>query len=577
MYVTRAAFSAGAARAYALDLEFVKFNNAAYARSAAFVPFRRVAAAAGDALPQLTELVERPVVLELSPEVTLRLAEPLPCGHLLTSMVDALFAATPALCGVLQKYRTDAEDELHSYRSFRKALREMKKKKKNSKVVAEKDVGQAEDDPLEKVPESGAEMSAEDDEAERSEPSASSFDAFCPSSSAPSRSVDLTSAAEIIVARTFQMRVGIVQNFKGIDPYAIPNVRRFNKAALELLHAAPVGSHDFKRASEHLSPLRSVGRGKNGYKGLAFCTHTHPDFTQQVLRTVFDSPRAWYEWLTSCHDCVAEDLKRVRNAHRIRSHSLGCRPHAPTRDSSSLRHGSSSSSSSLVDAVVTPYKSTVEFRECDSLEDLAWQMNVVWAKVLCEKGMMNTTATQVNFSSQDAQLLLSAPPPKVFVYGSVDRSVIHRTLALSTPPVAPPWPRLSEHRFTTRRFRKGSRLRTVHAGDSSARHSSSLLSEVASATSEREGNELNNPLQLVSPLEVRVVDLTQHPLFTASGFAMSPKKTPSLSRALEKAATRDATASVLHASQQQHDPLWDAQALACLCSTAGVVRSTADQ
>ncbi|EAN80262.1 hypothetical protein, conserved [Trypanosoma brucei brucei TREU927] len=76
---------------------------------------------------------------------------------------------------------------------------------------------------------------------------------------------------------------------------------------------------------------------------------------------------------------------------------------------------------------------------------------------------------------------------------------------------------------------------------------------------------------LKSPHEAKVVDLTRHPLFAASGFCISSRKAPPLTDALKKAAAVDVSARLLLESNSSHDPLWDAKALACVAVACGVV------
>lgn len=587
MHATRSALSpAKTAKAYALDLEFVKCNHGVYARSAAFVPFRRAAeaqslhsqnrrsdretrleggdgAASSHSPPRLTELLAKPIVIELRPNVTMQLAEPLPCGHLLREMIDARFAPTPALTAVMSRFQAEAEDELGSYLGFCKSLRLLRRKERNARAV-ESVADDAPDSPEKDEIDDMAGTTDNDKEAPT--PRSSSFSAQQPMPK------ELTSSMEAMVTRTLQMRVGLVRNFRGLDPYGVPNVHHFDKDALELLYAAPVESRDFKRASQHISPLRSIGRGKKGYKGLAFCTHTYPSFIQGVLQTVFESPASWYAWLVACSAQVEADLQRVRDSRCTVAH--GQMSDAAAADSQRL----SSSRNSNAQVLTLPPGQAVDYRECSSLEELATTVSVVWAALLREGSV------PVEAGDGGGGGVAAAAPPKVFVYGSADLSVIRRTLALAPPPVPPLRLNFSERaykvsRFLTRRPDAQPSAAAAVAPQGSASSSAdsgcsnSFSSSSASASCE-DGPSLpqRSSVHLMSPYEARVVDLSKHPLFTATGFASSPKKTPSLSAALEKAAARDATAATLHALQHQHDPLWDAQALACLCSTAGVVR-----
>ncbi|KPI85878.1 hypothetical protein ABL78_5059 [Leptomonas seymouri] len=565
MHVSRVTVSqAKAIRAYALDLEFVKCRGSIYARSAVFVPFSRIAAGPrGDSgapvtpagqrnvemltrsgsTPQLTKLLERPIVLELRPEVTLSLAEPLPCGHLLHEMIASRFVPTPALTEVVKQFQCEAERELESYRVMRKTLRKLR-------IQEMRVCGKVEN--IVKMPTGDApDSSSGAMEAERFVDDGN--DSLLPSlsdcSSLSSSAFRVAPSAVAAAMRALQRRVGVVHNFRGLDPYAVPNVRVFDRHALELLHAAPVQSEEFKQASQHLRRLSHVGRGRNGYKPLTYCIRTHPEFMQKVLQTVFESPSAWYEWLTACYTRVEEDLRSVRAAHCAGAHGQVRLSDLPScaRSNGDCGYG---------DSNTLPATQMVDFLEFDALEDLATEMNRVWGKLLRE-GVRDANKKQADAASPQ--------PPKVFVYGSADLGVIRTTLALSRSP-ATLKPKQPERRYKTGRFS------AKRPTESTAVVPGASFSNPAQDAGEAGEKTPDIAVQLISPYEARVVDITKHPLFTAAGFTSSPQKALSLSAALEKATLRDATAAALYESQRQHDPLWDAQALACICSVAGAVR-----
>ncbi|RNE99482.1 uncharacterized protein Tco025E_09037 [Trypanosoma conorhini] len=77
---------------------------------------------------------------------------------------------------------------------------------------------------------------------------------------------------------------------------------------------------------------------------------------------------------------------------------------------------------------------------------------------------------------------------------------------------------------------------------------------------------------LASPYEAKVVDVTRHTLFAASGFRASPRVIPRLGDALEKAAAIDEAAARLLAQSDPHNPVWDAKALACIAVASGICR-----
>ncbi|CAG9580507.1 conserved hypothetical protein [Leishmania major strain Friedlin] len=543
-------------RSYALDLEYVKFNGTSYVRSLALVPFARaelpsprpshesevhVRAGSPDGsrvqLPPhtLTELGGTPTVLELNPREVMRVAEPLPCGHLLLPKIQKALVQGAALEELRAPLEAEARGAMASFLGLRRALR-----KEGKRATREKnDLGALA--ALRHGESSGGDIDAAADFVDE----ANTFSFLESESASALPAADPATEAEKLVVRELQIRLSTVQLFKGLDPFGIPNIHRFNREALELLYAAPVESPDFVAASQHICGLRAYSKGRQGYKSLAHLSRHHPHFLQALLRRSFERPSAWYSWLADCALSVEANLIEVRNAHRD-----------DTRVSA-WRHVGRSTGDTAVDAdrvqtasAPVPASSSLNFQESLTMQDLAKQINLLWS------GLVHAPASPYS-GSEGASMCSRA---KVYVYGSSDASVLRRTLGLAFTGAPLQCPRSERGLRAGSRFPGRKQLRDAAA----AAHAAALSS--AHQTPPR-------PLRPLSPpLEAVIVDATRHPLFTAAGFAPSPKQPPSLMTALEKAANSDATAAELLSAPQWHDPLWDAQALACVCACAGMVR-----
>lgn len=170
----------------------------------------------------------------------------------------------------------------------------------------------------------------------------------------------------------------------------------------------------------------------------------------------------------------------------------------------------------------------LRFVELETPEELSRALNTFWAGLLYDSASTSKAPRGGRFSSL-----------RVMAYGNADSGVLHTTLYSSC------------REFT----QEGRSARAAQAGGW-------IRGEgVASVPTQR----------LLSPFQAKVFDVTSHALFAASGFkGAEGKKPPSLSAALHIAASRDATAAALEADARPHDPLWDAQALACICVVSGI-------
>ncbi|CCW68434.1 unnamed protein product [Phytomonas sp. Hart1] len=163
------------------------------------------------------------------------------------------------------------------------------------------------------------------------------------------------------------------------------------------------------------------------------------------------------------------------------------------------------------------------YQACPSLEAFSEALNQTWARLLFRGG-----------------------GGKFYTYGNVDAKVLATTLQLSCATYQQKY-RLRPESLSA----NGDHLRP--AGPISIPQ---LPTDV-----------------LLSPFQAKVLDLTKSSYFSGAGFIQVEKKIPGLSEVLERVASCDSTAKEVRSINRPHDPLWDAQALACVCVGAGVLRS----
>lgn len=289
--------------------------------------------------------------------------------------------------------------------------------------------------------------------------------------------------------------------FDLLCPYSIPNIRCVDKTWLRALHAAPVGSNDFREAAVRLNYLRSYGRGRRKERSVSFLLRQYPELLQDVLRESFATAEAWCDWLKMCGDIVEKELHRVTSEHRQLS---------------------SSSSSIWPPSAITPHgaeDNAVQLKICENLEEFSRELNSLWCSLMrlgaraCDSGA------------------------KFYAYGNIDAKAIQNTLRWASKQ-----PHGSEKAFLME-----------SEGEELAAQSPPLLRE-----------------RLSSPFGAKVLDITRHPLFAASGFRASPDSIPALGNALKKAAAVDDVAARLRAKSDHHNPVWDAKALACIGTACGI-------
>lgn len=91
-----------------------------------------------------------------------------------------------------------------------------------------------------------------------------------------------------------------------------------------------------------------------------------------------------------------------------------------------------------------------------------------------------------------------------------------------------------------------------------------LRSSVQLACAELKGKQ-DDTHTLRSPMQIALTDITRSSVFRAMGFETELGLTPRLRHALEKVRHRSAVSEALLANPDEHNPLWDAAALAALC------------
>ncbi|ESL09355.1 hypothetical protein TRSC58_02924 [Trypanosoma rangeli SC58] len=174
------------------------------------------------------------------------------------------------------------------------------------------------------------------------------------------------------------------------------------------------------------------------------------------------------------------------------------------------RHLSAPPTSPFTPSVVMesdPGRGGVQYKECGSLEELSYELNRLW----CSLRRRGDGGGDMKF----------------YAYGDMDAKAIQNTLRLGC-------------------CMQGSARSALPP----LRHDAGQL--------------------LASPYEAKVVDVTRHTLFAASGFRASPGTIPRLGDALEKAAAVDGAAAHLRAHSDPHNPVWDSKALACVTVASGI-------
>jgi hypothetical protein len=71
--------------------------------------------------------------------------------------------------------------------------------------------------------------------------------------------------------------------------------------------------------------------------------------------------------------------------------------------------------------------------------------------------------------------------------------------------------------------------------------------------------------EIQSPMQIAITDVTRSSAFRAMGFELELGLTPRLRHALEKVQRRNDAAGALLCNPEEHNPLWDAAALAAVC------------
>ncbi|RNE96834.1 hypothetical protein TraAM80_09605 [Trypanosoma rangeli] len=163
-----------------------------------------------------------------------------------------------------------------------------------------------------------------------------------------------------------------------------------------------------------------------------------------------------------------------------------------------------------------PSRGGVQYKECGSLEELSYELSRLWCSLRRRGG--------------------GGGDMKFYAYGDMDAKAIQNTLRLGC---------CMQTRCSAPALQRG-----PPSAPPPLRHNAGQL--------------------LASPYEARVVDVTRHTLFAASGFRVSPRTIPRLGDALEKAAAVDGAAARLRSQSDPHNPVWDAKALACVTVASGI-------
>lgn len=492
---------------FALDVEFLKTKGQDYARAVAFVPF-----SAASSTTHLTEF--NPTAFEagarllaLSTATVMQESEALPAGHALLPLLQTHMVSGPQLESICAVHEKEARKRMEEYTAARLLSREQARRS---------------------ATEASGELAAVKTLAGtlsqhlRHQTASSPAEEGSPPSPSPrvaaahrSHSADQHRRAY----RQHQMRVGALPHFETFDPYSFPNLSFYPDTTLRAIYEAEVSSSAFQEAAQCLVyKLRAYGKGRGRFKSIAFLLGLLPSFTQDVLRASFASSKEWLEFAALLRSTAEKEVNQLILTYRERAAT-------ETRSNGS---------------VVPP----VSFHECVSLQELSLELSKAWASLLYNHQQTSGSSTGRDGRRGDRR-------PKIFAYGSADNGVIKRTLALSCQ---------KENLLSEGKRQKNEDEEKVSDSPSHIKSWASLC-----------------PLQplrtdrLMTPHQARMIDITSHPLYAASGFLPPSRLKPSLLESLKICAARDATAAALLKSPQPHDPIWDAQALGCVCVASRAV------
>lgn len=309
-----------------------------------------------------------------------------------------------------------------------------------------------------------------------------------------------------------------------LDPYTLPNaalLRRTAQSRGQLLHDP---FHDLLNGSGasfdaavsfFAKLLLPYGRGKPTSPSFAALCRHHPETLQQQLRNEFGtSQSAMDEWLAELSACSLDSMNIVSQKLRALAASS---PTSVDAGGGGLQYDEVDSLAEMSDAVWTTWHRLDATAAAAAVEDHSHSGN--------EKN--------VEIRGHGKQ----AKAATFLCYGPSDAEAIRNTV-----------------RLACLKWRKSGGPLSISP---SARTDLSSISIV---------NGRNSPMQFV------VSDVTRSGWFRALGFESRQGATPSLLLALEKVAKahtlhsgdRKNEATELLASRDEHNPLWDAQALAAI-------------
>lgn len=479
-------------KSYAIDVEFIKTRGLQYARSIAIIPMFALPVTSGTCdkavAPPTSALtgfeLRSGILLSLQSDVVRREAEALPAGHAILPLLQSHIVKGSKL----EDIATQHTHVLSTQQAVEKG---------ETEVV--------------------------DSDAEEDQKLISSFvESTGPAGNQPQRTP--AEKEDRSSRRLQQIRLSIPSNFETFDPYSFPNIEAFPANALHAIYDDAVESSSFTDAVKLLMRLRAYGKGRSRLKSLSFVLQMLPEFARDVLHASFGTSGEWVEFIRACQRTALEEVERINAFYRSQS------------DAGSDEQGGERGKGA------TGHHTSITYRECSSLEELSEELNKEWSRILfSDKADEKHTKGR---APPPSSRFTGTKHPKFYAYGSVDNTVIKRTLALSCG-------------------NSGSGSTQVKAGVPSSPRALSWsdLCPVQLLPTDR----------LATPHQARVIDITSHTLYAAAGFLPSSRRKISLSHALEKASVKDATARELMENARPHDPVWDAQALGCVCVACGAV------
>ncbi|CCW60297.1 unnamed protein product [Phytomonas sp. EM1] len=509
-------------RYIAVDLEFLKCRGLHFARSIAFVPFEARKHGAGSSSSSTeracTWFTEVPTVLAIESNEVMRTADVLPCGHLLYPYLKEHLVHSEALEELKNAFRRESEASLEAYRNMRHALREVKHLQESNRLdqAKESGIGTIEKEACTEVEPHDVPLNGIEDSM-----SCAASELTSSSSLNSNGSPNEQSGFDDLQFPLCTQEVGN----RSLSPTEVELRRRLQiRAAIsyhfELLDPYTIpniyllGEDPLKRL--YTDPTNSSTFAEAVKYVSRIRAYGRGKGKHKALAFLFHYyPEFTQAVLRESFPNATDWCDFLRGCAELVKGELRCVEDTYRR----RKYPFTVSPLCIPTAVSAP----LYYNECASLEDFSAALNKAWS-----------------------HFLFQAKASKFYAYGSMDAKVLSTTLRLSCD-----------------EYRQMRRPRTK---------SSFSQTDISQSTQTTPMPYFRKDV-LLSPFQAKLVDITKSTLFSGAGFIRVEKMIPGLPEALQRVASCDSTAKAVSSIQRPHDPLWDAQALACVCVGAGVVGS----